>query len=135
MAQRYMNKLFELAKSVPSCGQARIVACIVYKKRIVSFGNNSYKTDPFHDDFKRREGSIYLHAETSAIKKALNIIGEDALKKSTLYVCRVKYNDHTRSKFIHGLAKPCSGCQKAIDKYKIKNVIYSTDQFAEYKKL
>jgi deoxycytidylate deaminase len=135
MIKRYMDKLFDMAQEVPICGQARIVACVVYKKKVVSYGKNSYKSHPFHQKFKQREGSIYLHAETDAIKNAIKVIGEDALKKSTLYICRAKYNDHSCSKFVHGIAKPCSGCQKAIDEYNIKNVIYSTDIPNEFEKL
>ncbi len=70
--------------------------------------------------------SIYLHAEISAIKNALRQIDVEDFKKVSLYVCRVKYDILTNS-IVYGLAKPCSGCMRAIFEFDIKKVYYTLE--------
>lgn len=126
---RYMNILSKVAADIvsPVGGNARLAACIVYKNDIVSFGINERKSHPFQARYGKNKDAVFLHAETSAIKNALKYITQDELEKSTLYVCRVKFEDYTRSKMIFGLSRPCSGCFRCINTFGIKKVIYSLD--------
>ena len=126
---KYLNLLAKVAATVPPVAQARFAAAIVYQNNIVSFGINSRKSCPFQKRFGKNEDSIYLHSETSAIKNALRLITLDDLTKSTLYICRVKYVDESKKRFIFGLSKPCFGCSKAITEFGIKRVIYTTEGF------
>lgn len=126
---RYMNILAKIASDVVDSpvGNARLAACIVYKNDIVSFGTNSMKTHPFQARYGRNKESIYLHAETSAIKNALNSISVSELSKCSLYICRVKFSDAHKQNLVFGLAKPCSGCFRCINTFGIRKVIFSLD--------
>lgn len=125
---KFINLLSKVASDIAWEGNARLAAAVVYKNEIVSFGVNEFKTHPFQAKFGRNDASIYLHAETSAIKNALKVLDEEELSKSALYVCRVKFEDLRRKKLIFGLAKPCDGCIRCIHTFGIKKVIYSLDK-------
>jgi tRNA(Arg) A34 adenosine deaminase TadA len=123
-----------LTKVAETSREHQKLACaIVHKKRILAFGINSDKTDPFQSNFSDRAERIYKHAEIDAIKRAHNKFGKEILKHCTLYVVRIK-RPYVRSKqWIWGMARPCSGCMKAIEEYNIRKVIYTTD--SGYEKL
>lgn len=133
---RFLNYLEKIAEAIPAAAhnrrgrvlRTRIAACIVYKNEIVSVGINQLKSHPFQAKFSRHEDSIFLHAETDAIKNALKHIDVDQLSKSTLYVCRVKYDEHKSKKVqMRGMCKPCEGCQRAIATFNINKVVYTCD--------
>ena len=126
--QKITRTLFQLAKDNETATRAKLVAAVVYKNQIISFGFNSKKSHPFVIPFQKNEDAIYLHAETDAIKNALRTIGVDQLAKCDLYVVRAKYTDKNRSNVQLGMAKPCKGCAKCISQFGVKRVIYSTDE-------
>lgn len=107
---------------------ARLAAAIVYKGDIISIGVNKMKSHPFQLKYAKMPKSIFLHAETDAIKNALKRVDQDILSRSTLYISRVKYYDSTKQSVMYGLAKPCAGCQRAIATFNIKNVCYSLNE-------
>lgn len=125
--RRFAEIAFASAKCVESIAGARIAAIIVYKNRIKAFGFNQRKTHPFQAEYSRRHDAIYLHAEVDTIKNFLRECDVDDLAKCTLYVVRAKYSDDAKSRMIMGMAKPCSGCRRAISTFKIGRVVYSTD--------
>lgn len=131
---KYMNMLSRIAIAVQPVARARIAACVIYKNEVISFGINQKKSHPFQAIYGTNKESIFLHAETDAIKNALKVISVNELTKSSLYICRVKYEACNKNKFIFGLAKPCPGCSRAIANFGIKNVFYSLDGM-EYCKL
>lgn len=133
---RFLKHLEKIAEAIPAAAhnrkgrvlRTRIAACIVYKNEIVSIGINQLKSHPFQAKFSRHEDSIFLHAETDAIKNALRYISVEQLSKSTLYVCRVKCDEKShKKKKVLGLCKPCEGCQRAIATFNIKKVVYTCD--------
>lgn len=71
--------------------------------------------------------AIYLHAEVHAIKNALREIKVDDFGKCELYIVRVKKETSFSSKYVWGLSKPCSGCERAIAEFGLKRVVYSCD--------
>jgi tRNA(Arg) A34 adenosine deaminase TadA len=103
----------------------RMAAAITMRNKIISFGYNRMKSHPLQAKYGANTDSIYLHAEISAIKNALKIISINDLKKCTLYVFRQR---KIKGQYQHGLAKPCSGCMRAIVEFGIKNVIYTQNQ-------
>jgi len=125
--EKYINLLVNLAAGAEPVAGARIAAGLVYKGDMISFGVNSRKTHPFQVKFQRNAESIFLHAETSAIKNALYLHSLEEIAKSTLYVVRVKYPSPTDKTLIFGLAKPCEGCERAIAEFGIKRVVYTLD--------
>ncbi len=131
--RRVLDKLADLAEDSPPCGKARLAAAIVLQNKIISYGFNSYKTDPFQKRFAKNDDAICKHAEVDAIKNALRRISVDDLCNATLYIARVKYDQFKRNRSF-GLAKPCVGCQSAIDTFEIGRVVYTcegTDYEAE----
>lgn len=102
--------------------EQRVAACIVHKKRLISVGVNSKRTDPFAVKFQKNPHAIYLHAETAAIKKAKRLLSEKQLKKSTLYICRLSKKDDSWA-----LSAPCLGCRRAILENNIGKIIYTTN--------
>lgn len=77
------------------------------------------KSHPFQARYSKNSESIYLHAETAAILDAVNR-GEDP-RGGVMHVIR-PLRDGTL-----GLARPCSGCMKALEAYDIERVIYSNE--------
>jgi tRNA(Arg) A34 adenosine deaminase TadA len=102
---------------------ARIAAAIVYRGEIISIGVNSLKSDPLQARFSKNEHAIFLHAEIAAIKKALKRLSSVEMKKAELYIVRRK---KLNGEACNGLAKPCQGCQRAIETYEIGKVIYTS---------
>jgi deoxycytidylate deaminase len=115
---RIFNNLTEVATATERVANYKLAAAIVYKNRIISYGVPSYKTSPFQKKYAADEHKIHLHAEIAAIKNALRHLSLEQLKKSSLYVCRVKDTGW-------GMSKPCCGCQRAILEFGIKKVIYT----------
>ena len=76
-----------------------------------------------------------LHAETNAISNALNHIPRRDLEKATLYIRRVKLPTKDDIAFVDGMAKPCTGCMRAIIAFGIKKVVYSTEEDGRYEML
>ena len=110
--------------------RAKVAAALVYKNKIISIGLNHKKSCPFQKKHSLNDDSIYLHAENLAIKRALKILTSQEMFKSNLFVCRIKF-DHDLN-VLRGLARPCKGCQKAIQKYGIQKVIYSLNGVMDY---
>lgn len=105
----------------------KLAAAIVVKRNIISVGVNQKRTHPMQKQYGKNDKCIYLHAEISAIVNSLNHLNKDDLKKSTLYVYRVKKENQFASSWVSGEAKPCKGCESAIAAFQISNVVYSTN--------
>ncbi len=100
--------------------QHSMACAITIRNRIISFGYNRLKTDPFQARFGKNSDSIYLHAEIHAIKNALRRVSVDDLRRADLFVMRVMTG---KNKW--GMAKPCTGCMRAIAEFNIKNVWFT----------
>ena len=112
--------------------QEKFAAAIVYRNRIVSVGMNSMKSHPLAAKYRKNPHAIFLHAEVAAIKNALREIEVDDLTKCDIYITRVKRPNQFTKKYVFGLSKPCSGCQRAIAEFGIRRTIYTTDEHGQY---
>ena len=133
--EKVMDLLAVVAEGVDrntTSSGARLAAAVVYKNQIITIGVNRKKSHPFQARYSKNEDAIYLHAETDTIRGALRYLSEKQLTKSTLYVCRIKHEDGPGSPIIWGLSKPCTGCQRAIATFDIKNVVYSEEGEGSY---
>ena len=110
----------------------RFAAAIVRGNRIVSVGFNHKKSHPLQARFCKNEHAIFLHAEIAAIKNALKELSVEELSRTDLYITRVKKPKSFSKKFVWGLAKPCCGCQRAIEEFGIRGVVYTTDENGAY---
>lgn len=127
--KRIFDFLKRQAIDVDAVKSSRIVAAVVLNGQIISVGNNSMKSHPFAAKYGKNEHAVFLHAETDAIKKALNHLGPKDFSKATLYVQRVKRPDPSRKRgWVNGMSKPCRGCMRAVVEYDFKRVVYSTDE-------
>lgn len=123
--QKYMALARRLAINNPM--KMKLAACLVIRNEVISVGYNSDKSHPMQKRFGKNSESIFKHAEVDAIVGALKHIDEDLLKRSTLYVFRVKRKNKGDLTWVDGLAEPCPGCKRAIEHFGIKKVLYSTD--------
>ena len=127
MKTEIFQEVFKLAQAVEPVRGARIAASVVRKGKVVSYGFNHKKSHPFQAKFCKNKDAVFFHAEVHAIKNALQIIDVDDLSKCELYIVRAK-RDRNNKKWITGLSKPCSGCQKCIDVFELKNIYYSEEK-------
>jgi deoxycytidylate deaminase len=126
---KIMETLRGVAIATPRCAGVKVAACIVHKNRIISFGVARYKSNPFQLKFAKNPESIFFHAETAVIKNALGEVTVDVLRRSYLYVCRVRsFSSNFPNTWVYGNAKPCQGCMKAILEFQIKDVYYSENE-------
>lgn len=126
---KILNQLHTLATDVERSSRSKIVAALVYKGKIVSYGRNQIKTHPLQKKFKKHPKAIFLHAEIDAIRNALRRYSVDDLLKMDLYIARSK-NEGVKD--VWGLAKPCSGCSRAIDHFELNSVYYTTNEIGKY---
>jgi deoxycytidylate deaminase len=125
--QKIMNMTRRLAIAVTPIKSSKIAATLAIKSDIISIGKCEMRSHPFQAKFSKNPDAIFFHAETSAIYNALKVVKPEALSKSTLFVHRVKRPAFRSIEWIDGNACPCEGCKKAISKFSIKKVVYSTD--------
>lgn len=127
--EQFADIAFRNAMSQDLVGKARVCAAIILGNRLISFGRNQKKTHPIQQEYKKNDQAINLHAEIDAIIRALKFISVDDLAKSTLIIARAKKaGSKHRDPFVYGLAKPCAGCRAAIAAYRIRKVIWTTDE-------
>lgn len=124
---KIINILARIATDIPTPYKTRIAAAVVYRGTVVALGVNQKKTHPFQAKYSKHPESVYLHAETAAIKNSLKFLSAEELSEATLYVCRVKYFDKNKRRMVFGLAQPCPGCLKCIQRFGIGNVVYTID--------
>lgn len=125
--ERRLNDLFNLARDHHPTDLASVVASIYISNRLVSYGFNSRKTHPLQYKFSKNSQAICIHAEIDAIRNALRIVPEPILSSATMYIARAKSPAPRKPKSLMGLAKPCSGCARAIAAFGIRNVYYTED--------
>ena len=126
MNTEIFNETFKLAQSVEPVRGARIAATVVRRGKVISYGYNHKKSHPFQTRFCKNRHAVFFHAEVHAIKNALKSVDVEDLSKCELYIVRAKRNS-TNRKWITGMSKPCSGCQKCIDLFDLKSVYYSKE--------
>lgn len=122
--------LGKIAEDVVPINRARIAAAIVYKNDIISLGTNQRKTHPLQAKFAKHHEAIHIHAEIDAIARAVKRIDPKKLYACSLYVVRVKLT--SEGVRMWGLAKPCTGCARAIASFDINRVIWTVDSETEY---
>lgn len=117
-----IDRLFELSKQKDKVSGASIVACLTYKN-FLFFGENQMKTCPFQCEFAKNSEAQFIHAEVDVIKQARKFLTEKEFKRATLIVVRAKQDPESKD-YVFGCSKPCCGCERCINEYSIKNVIY-----------
>ncbi|MBE5852692.1 MAG: nucleoside deaminase [Lachnospiraceae bacterium] len=95
--EKYMKAALQQAKKAYALGEVPIGCVIVYQDRIIGRGYNRRNTDK----------STLAHAEISAMKKAMKVIGDWRLEECTLYVT----------------LEPCQMCAGAIVQARITSVV------------
>lgn len=116
---KIVRRLCEIAQTSEKVARCRVVAALVRRNKILAIGVNSYQSIKLARRFRKHELALSTHAEIAAIHSFLQKYDEQKLRGCTLYVCRI-LDDGTTV-----LAKPCRGCEAAIKKFGIKDVIYT----------
>jgi deoxycytidylate deaminase len=105
--QHYMQHASDIALLSPM--QHKHGCVIVNRNKITGTGFNTYGP------------ACSRHAEKCAMLSAMS--GNPNLDSSVMYVVRIAPGDYGNT---FKYSKPCEGCQKMIDKTKIRKVFYST---------
>lgn len=100
--------------------RVRIGVVIVKNGKVISRGHNQMRRINLKE-FSKWSNS--LHAEVHALYK-LTI---EQTRKATMYIYRETKNGNL------AMCKPCDYCSKAIQEYKIKQVVYTTSCYPGYK--
>jgi len=129
---RVMDFLRRQAIDNEGASNAKLAAAVVLKNKVISTGRNQLKSHPFAAEYGKNSDAIYLHAEANAIVNSLNHVSKHDLSKATLYIYRVKRPHGHLNKWVSGLAKPCTGCMRAIVEFNFKRVVYTTDNPEEF---
>lgn len=127
--RHFLNIAERISEDLAPVAGAKVASILVVRNEVLSVGCNLRKSHPFAARWGKNEDSIYFHAEVNSIYNALKRYEEDELQrmKTTLYVCRVKHPPSTKGDYLWGLSRPCRGCMKAIDYFKINRVVYTLD--------
>jgi len=125
--ERRLNDLFNLARDHSPQDLASVVSSIYIGNKLVSYGFNSRKTHPLQYYYSKNSSAICIHAEIDAIRNALRFVHVDELKGASIYIARAKAPAPRKPKSLMGLAKPCSGCARAISVFGISNIYYTQD--------
>ena len=128
-----MDELKRLALCGGSHPKVWVSSALVFRNKVISFGFNQMKTHPFQLKYSKNNQCVFWHAETSAIYNAHKKMNFDKFDKSVLYIARMKYENTEKKNFVSGIAAPCDGCMRCIEKYGIKNVIYTLDHIENAK--
>jgi len=121
MIPRIKQKLLSLAlKNEGVNGKFKLSAGLIYRKRLIATGVNSYRTHPIMLNGAYNEHQIHLHAEAACLVSAREIPSG-----SILYVVRVKRD--ANGVYTTGLAKPCRGCMSLIHHFGVETIEYTLD--------
>lgn len=127
ISMKTMKVLSRVAEASEPFARARMAAALVHKNEILAIGTNKNKTHPLQGRYAKHEEAIYLHAEIDAIANALRKFDAETVSKAKLFVYRCKWTHSKKPVLTQGLAKPCSGCMRAIAAFDIKHVCYSLE--------
>lgn len=111
-----MNRYFLLAKKVAllSNHKFRMGAVLVHRHKVVSIGNNNYKTHPLQ--INHHTGSIgsSVHAELNCLLNA----HPEHKRNADIYIVRLLSNNEL------GKSKPCRNCSRLLINEEIRRVVY-----------
>lgn len=127
MTKKFIDRLINLADDIESdrpYGRIKVVAFIVYKNKILSFGVNSEKTSFYQYKMRCKadvDNSKFIydktHAEIAAIKKISPSFND--WNHVEILICSKKKDKTFR------LSRPCPICERAIRDLGIKKIYYT----------
>jgi tRNA(Arg) A34 adenosine deaminase TadA len=113
---RVISNTFDEALLSPCSSRHGCVAAI--NGKIIARGPNNYRQHS-HDGIMNNPFSC--HAEMDVLRKCLQKVSIEKMKKITFYVTRVTCDGQIKN------SAPCADCLQQLQKYNIKRIIYSTD--------
>lgn len=121
MNHRYvLNFLAKLTHTVTPVANQRVASALVLNGDIVAVGVNQNKSSPLQARYCKHPEAILTHAEIDAIHKAVQRrFDTDTISNMSLYIARTLKSGEW------GLAKPCTGCTRAIAQFNIRRVFWT----------
>lgn len=116
-----LNLAIKVAEANPIVDLPRMAAILSYKGEVMSIGLNKRKTHPLQKKYSKNAHSLWLHAEIDCIRNALRSYSRAEISNFTLHVARLRKDS------LPAKAKPCTGCQRALEDYGITKVIWTDD--------
>lgn len=129
-----IDNLFDITKDIEGVRSSRHAAAVVKRGIVYGMGVNSNKTDAFQQQFTNNPEKVFSHAEIAALKRTKNQLRTDDLSDFTLIIIRGKKDDGT-NEWQFGDSKPCDMCQKAIESFGIRKIIYSIEDGIKVEKI
>lgn len=118
-----LDVAFKVAEANPIEALPRMSAILVDARgKVVSVGMNRRKSHPMQKQYGITSHSIWLHAEIDCLKRVIRTHSPEEIADMTMYIARVSKRGFPM------LAKPCSGCQRALEDFGIKQVNWTEDQ-------
>lgn len=109
--------MFQLAKNEAMKSDMKYKhGCIIAK------GNQIYSVAYNHHC--NHDYMYAIHSEDNAIQKFLKKRKEKTIYNSTMYIVRVTKDGEYRN------SKPCKNCLEKIKEYKLRKIIYTTDEYS-----
>lgn len=127
MTKKFIKRLITLSDDIESdrpYGKVKMVAFLIYKNKILSFGVNSEKTSLYQHRMRKMvdiddSNFIYdkTHAEIAAIKKIHSSFND--WEHVEIFIVSKKKNGEFR------LSRPCPICERTIRSLGIRKVYYT----------
>ena len=128
--RKRIAELLKIAETVDRVGSGKMAASIWIGQDLISIGINKMKTHPLQAKFNSNPSRLFLHAETSAISRAVKTTTD--FRKAFLYVARSKNGVGGQ---VQGMAKPCDGCVSCATSFGLRGIFYCTDEDVQYLEL
>ena len=111
---------FRLARSVSLGSNYKIkMGCVlIHNGKPISVGHNEMKSNPGEWSYGDK---VSIHAEANCLK--------NCLKKNFEGATMIIYRESKDKYHMPRLAKPCPDCMKLLEKFKVKKIIYSVNEF------
>lgn len=122
------ERLIEIARSLMHCREGRSLhfSFILKNNQLLVTSTNSYKkqhlSHRFGEYLPTKSGGNYvagMHSETNAIREYIGRFGNSDFSGLTLFNVRLGKNGEPM------LAKPCGNCQRLLDSFNFKSIIWT----------
>lgn len=100
-------------------GNTRVGAAVLTNRQIYAYGVNSWKSHPLQAKYAKHPESIYLHAETDALRRAAWMFPPETIQTMYMLVVRILADGSI------GLSMPCGGCFNALEAFGISKVYFT----------
>lgn len=112
-----LEEAIKVALANPITDLPKMAALIYNRKKLIAVGMNSRKSHPLAKQFQKNPHTVCVHAEIAALVNAMR--QGISVEGMSIYIARVGKLGYPM------LAKPCSGCSRALMSFGINNIYWT----------